>query len=69
MRAFLQDGPDEAIQKSGLYCLGNGSPGGGYIYSTSNVIFKGLPPERYEMMLQVRDELGWYDEQGKPKGH
>lgn len=56
---LLQDGPDEVIRKSALYCLENASPGGGYIFSTSNTIFKGLPLENYEYMLQVyRDFCG-----------
>ena len=50
---LLQDGPDEVIRKSALYCLENASPGGGYIFSTSNTIFKGMPLENYEYMLQV----------------
>ena len=50
---LLQDGPDEVIRKSALYCLENASPGGGYIFGTSNTIFKGMPLENYEYMLQV----------------
>jgi len=62
--ALLQTGTDDEVRQSAAYALRHGMPGGGYIYSTSNVIFKGLPPERYELMLQVREELGWYDEHG-----
>lgn len=50
---LLQDGPKEAIRKSALYCLQHATPGGGYIFSTSNTIFPGMPLENYEYMLQV----------------
>jgi uroporphyrinogen decarboxylase len=53
----LQDGPDEAIRKSALYCLENASPGGGYIFGTSNTIFPGMPLRNYEYMLEVYREF------------
>lgn len=57
--SLLQDGPDEAIRESALYCLENASPGGGYIFSTSNTIFPGMPLKNYEYMLGVyRDFCG-----------
>lgn len=59
---LLQDGPDEAIVASARYCLDQGAPGGGYVYSSSNTIFPGLPLRHYELMLQVRDE--WLAERG-----
>jgi uroporphyrinogen decarboxylase len=54
---LLQDGPNEAIRQSALYCLEHGSPGGGYIFSTSNTIFPGMPLENYEYMLDVFHEF------------
>jgi len=51
--SLLQDGPREAIRDSALYCLEHASPGGGYIFSTSNTIFPGMPLENYEYMLAV----------------
>ncbi|MBI2442102.1 MAG: hypothetical protein HYV35_12120 [Lentisphaerae bacterium] len=51
--SLLQDGPREAIRKSALYCLENAAPGGGYIFSTSNTIFPGMPLANYEYMLSV----------------
>lgn len=50
---LLQDGPNEAIRESALYCLKHASPGGGYIFSTSNTIYPGMPLENYEYMLEV----------------
>jgi uroporphyrinogen decarboxylase len=49
----LQTGPDEAIVRSAEYCLTHGAPGGGYIFSSSNTIFKGVPLRNYERMLEV----------------
>jgi len=54
--SLLQDGPKEAIRKSALYCLEKASPGGGYIFGTSNTIFPGMPLENYEYMLEVYRE-------------
>ena len=55
--SLLQDGPREAIRASALYCLEHASPGGGYIFSTSNTIFPGMPLENYEYMLDVFREF------------
>jgi uroporphyrinogen decarboxylase len=54
--SLLQDGPPEAIRASALYCLEHGAPGGGYIFSTSNTIFAGMPLENYRRMLRVYEE-------------
>lgn len=56
--SLLQDGPKEAIRESVLYCVENAAPGGGYVFSTSNTIFPGMPLENYEYMLEVFRE--WY---------
>lgn len=55
--SLLQDGPKEAIRASALYCLQHASPGGGYIFSTSNTVFPGMPLEHYEYMLEVFREF------------
>jgi uroporphyrinogen decarboxylase len=54
---LLQDGPLPAIRDSALYCLRHASPGGGYIFSTSNTIFPGMPLAHYEYMLAVFREF------------
>ena len=54
---LLQDGPKAAIRQSTLYCLEQASPGGGYIFSTSNTVFPGMPLEHYEYMLHVFQEF------------
>jgi len=50
--SLLQDGPAEKIRESADYCLDHGAPGGGFIYSTSNTIFKGIPLENYRHMVE-----------------
>ena len=51
--AAMQTGTDEEVIASAEYCLTHAKPGGGYIFCTSNVPFKGLPPHRYQMVLDV----------------
>jgi uroporphyrinogen decarboxylase len=51
--AALQTGTDEEVTASAEYAMTYGKPGGGYIFTTSNIPFKGMPPERYRMILDV----------------
>jgi uroporphyrinogen decarboxylase len=55
--SLLQEGTHEQIREAALYCLENASPGGGYIFGTSNTIFPGMPLENYEYMLSVYREF------------
>jgi uroporphyrinogen decarboxylase len=59
--AVMQTGTDEEVDASARYALQHGMPGGGYIYCTSNVAFKGLPLARYLQILEVRERYGRYD--------
>jgi uroporphyrinogen decarboxylase len=61
--SLLQTGTEEQIIENCRYTLQHGMPGGGYIYSTTNVAFKGLRLERYLLILQVREQYGRYVEQ------
>jgi uroporphyrinogen decarboxylase len=54
--ALMQTGTDEEVRQSALYALEHGKPGGGYFYTTSNVPFRGLPAERYQMILDIWKE-------------
>ena len=54
--SLMQEGPPEAVRASALYCLEHGAPGGGYIFSTSNTVFAGMPLENYRYMLRVFEE-------------
>ncbi len=51
--AAMQTGTEQDVIDSATYCMTHGKPGGGYIFCTSNVPFKGMPPERYELALSV----------------
>jgi len=51
--SMLDTGTDEEVAESVRYAIRNGSPGGGYIFSTSNCIYTGMPLRRYELMLDV----------------
>lgn len=51
--ALMQTGTDAEVVESAEYCLKHAKPGGGYIFSTSNVPFKGLSPEKYKLVLDV----------------
>ena len=51
--AAMQTGTEEDVIRSAEYCLKWGKPGGGYVYCTSNIPFKGLPLERYMLVLDV----------------
>ena len=51
--AAMQTGTDEEVTESAEYCLKYGGEGGGYIFATSNVPFKGMPPERYQLILDI----------------
>lgn len=58
--AALQTGTDEDVIASAEYCLTYGKAGGGYIYCTSNVPFKGMKPERYRLVLGVWKKMRYY---------
>lgn len=51
--AALQTGTDDEVIESAEYCLTHAKPGGGYIFCTSNIPFKGMRPERYRLVLEV----------------
>lgn len=51
--ALMQTGTSEEVTASAEYCMKYGKPGGGYVFCTSNVPFKGLPLERYMIALDV----------------
>lgn len=59
---FLQTGTEDEVVESVRYALRSGMPGGGYIFSTSNCIYTGLPLERYDLMLDIWRNEGVYEE-------
>ena len=58
--ALMQTGTDDEVRESALYAIRSGKPGGGYIFSTSNVPFRGLPLERYTMILDIWKQMRKY---------
>lgn len=51
--AAMQTGTPEQVVASAEYCLTHAKPGGSYIFATSNIPFKGLPLDRYLLVLDV----------------
>ena len=51
--ALMQTGTDDEVRESAMYAINSAKPGGGYIFCTSNVPFRGMPPERYKMILDI----------------
>jgi len=49
--SMLQDTDEAKIRESVRYCMRHGGVGKPYIFSTSNCIFAGMPPESYRTML------------------
>ena len=59
---LLQTGTDEEMERDVLRSLGEGmAKGRGYIFSTSNCAYTGLPLKRYEKMIDLWREHGNYD--------
>lgn len=57
----LAEGPQEAVCAEVLSCIRQGSPGGGYILSSSNTIHSGVKPSNYLAMLNTLREHGHYE--------
>ena len=51
--ALLQTGSDQEVIDSATYAITHGKSNGGYIFSTSNIVFKGMELERYWLMQEV----------------
>lgn len=57
---LMDTGTAAEVVESARYALKHGMPGGGYIFSTSNCIYTGMPLEHYELILKIRREEGRY---------
>ncbi len=51
--SLLQTGTREEMTASAEYALAQGKPGGGYIFSTSNCAFAGMPVESYQLIHDI----------------
>jgi len=49
----LDSGSEAEVRESARYALQHGMPGGGYIFSSSNCVYTGMPLANYELMLDV----------------
>jgi uroporphyrinogen decarboxylase len=58
--SLLDSGSDQDVIDSTRYALQHGMPGGGYIFSTSNCVYTGMPLAKYELMLNVWRKEGNY---------
>ena len=56
--ALLQTGTEEQVIEEVRRAFREGMPGGGFVFSTSNCIYTGMPLKRYELMLKVWREEG-----------
>ena len=57
---LMDTGTDEQVIESARYALKHGMPGGGYIFSTSNCVYTGMPLRRYELILDIWRREGNY---------
>jgi uroporphyrinogen decarboxylase len=57
---LMQTGTEQEAAESVRYSLKHGMLGGGYIFSTSNCVFTGMPLERYDLMLDIWKKEGVY---------
>jgi len=57
---LMDTGSDEQVIEAARYALKHGMPDGGYIFSTSNCIYTGMPLPRYELILDVWRHEGNY---------
>ena len=58
---LLQTGTEEEVVEDALRSLRDGMPGYGYVFSTSNCVYTGLPLERYELIHGLWKEHGVYN--------
>jgi uroporphyrinogen decarboxylase len=56
--SLLQSGANEEVVASAHCALEHGMRGGGYVLSTTNSIYTGMPLARNELMLDVWREEG-----------
>lgn len=54
---MLQETHEEEIRESVRYCMQHGGVGKRYIFSTSNCIYPGMPPQSYKIMLDEYHKL------------
>ncbi|MDI7276353.1 MAG: uroporphyrinogen decarboxylase family protein [Anaerolineae bacterium] len=56
----LQFGPPEAIEEECRHILEGCKAGGGYVFGSSNAVFKGIPVEHYQVAIDALRKYGRY---------
>lgn len=56
----MQTGTEQELIDDVRRSLRDGMPGYGYIFSTSNCAYTGLPLDRYELMYKIWQQEGIY---------
>lgn len=51
--SLMQTGTPEQVRASAEYCLTHAKPGGGYIFCTSNCVFRGMPLSSYDLIHEI----------------
>jgi uroporphyrinogen decarboxylase len=67
--AWMQTGTPEQVRASAEYCLTHAKPDGGYVFSTSNCVFRGMPLGSYDLIHRVWKELREYGSRGYRNDH
>ena len=66
---LMQTGTDEEAREDILRSLRQGMERGyGYVFTTSNCVYTGMPLERYDMMMDLRNQYGYYEDYQKNFG-
>ncbi len=63
--AHMHTGTPQQIRDSAEYCLKWAKPGGGYVFSTSNCVFRGMPLESYDLIHSIWKKHRKYNENGE----
>lgn len=63
--AHMQTGTPQQIRESAEYCLKWAKPGGGYVFCTSNCVFRGMPLASYDLIHGIWMKHRDYDESRK----
>ena len=58
--SLLHTGTERQYETDVRRALAQGMPGGGYIFSTSNCVYTGMPLARYERMVEIWKREGVY---------
>ncbi len=51
--SLMEVGSETEISASAEYCLEHAKPNGGYIFSTSNCVFRGMPLKNYDLIQNI----------------